>query len=133
MTFTRCAHEQCFHGQARAERRFDQAHAFDAHDAVAAFLPAQASTESLQPTVVSATNDRILFPRFFFLRFRIAAKRHIHEPNANFSPDQSDGAARWLEIRERQSGDWRSRATLRTIVPSRTPDTSRLERRKRLC
>src|SRR6266404_5326684 len=100
MTFTRCAHEQCFHGQARAERRLDQAHSFDAYDAVAAVLPAQASTESLQPTVVSATNDRILFPRFFFLRFRVAAKRHIHEPNANFSLDQSDeGAAGVVGIR----------------------------------
>src|SRR5258706_12188232 len=99
MTFTRCAHEQCFHGDARVERRFDEAHDFDAYDADAAFLPAQASTESLQPTVVSATNDRILFPRFFFLRFRIAAKRHIHEPNANFSPDQSDGAAGVVGIR----------------------------------
>src|SRR5260370_19107639 len=98
MAFTCRAHEQCIHGQARAERRLHQAYSFDAYDAVAAFLSDQASAESLQPTVVSATNERTLRSRFFFLSFRFAAKRHIHEPNANFSPDQSDGAARWLEI-----------------------------------
>src|SRR5258705_13151946 len=126
MTFTRCAHEQCFHGQARAERRLNQAYSFDAHDAVVAFLSAQASAESLQPAIVSTTNERTLLSQFFFLSFRVAAKRHIHEPNANFSLDQSDGAAGWLKIRERQSPNWRSRATLRRIVPPRTPDTSHL-------
>ena len=99
MTFTRCAYEQCFHGQTRAERRLHQAYSFDAHDAVAALLPAQASAESLQPAIISATNERTLFSQFFSLSFRFAAKRHIHEPNADFSLDQSDGAAGWLKIR----------------------------------